>query len=639
MSQPSPDERMGIYAAGQDTAVAFARDELAAYLERMTGRLPAPAGRIEDARFVLGTCEDLAGLLGAALGNDRWQDAIVLKSLSGRLVLSGPNGRSVLFSVYAYLEDLGCRWLYPGPAGEMVPSGVRPRTDGFDRRETPSYRFRGMMAYPLAFEEGRDLVDWMAKRRMNYYFQEGFPADHPCRHGLESVGAEERQRRAAVCDRVRAEARRRGLLLNRFGHGWLDGVVDLYAREQHLSVEAAREALRARGTDAATKQLCLSHPDVQRLLVRHVCEFLELHAGEQDLAAVYMGDDGSVCRCERCQTRPFSAWYLDAIRRIVERLAHTAPRLTIEFACYASTLGAPRERLLDGLDHLVMIFAALGRCYRHTLRDPACRYADWKADPYHPEGELEIGRKPRNADFLEAYRAWHPEVSVPRYFADYFNAVIHKPGYHAMAYLPETLAEDVRGYAAEALEGGVSCQPCRAGFPTHVVNETFARLLWDKTGNARALRAAYLGDLFGPWAPAAERHMDAMRDAFLMLAPDEDVYVQQATDVILRVAAALDAIRAGFDAAFPAAAFAGPYAARLVLLKADLLFYRMLFNMVAACRTGQESLLPSCADEAQAYIREHQDELEAVMSTKPLLLTPDQVRQARFIKDAKFGYV
>lgn len=148
----------------------LAAEELQAYLAKISGTTFPLVDRHENAGFVLGCYDDLTPWLTTGKPPSRWDDAVFIQSADGRLFFSGPNSRSVLFSVYTYLERLGCRWLYPGPEGELVPAGIAIVTTGWSIVEKQAYRFRGVAAYPLAFAEGRNIVEWMARRRLNYYF-------------------------------------------------------------------------------------------------------------------------------------------------------------------------------------------------------------------------------------------------------------------------------------------------------------------------------------------------------------------------------------------------------------------------------------------------------------------------------------
>ena len=97
----------------------------------------------------------------------KWDDSILLESRKGKLFLAGSNPRSVLFAVYDYLHELGCRW--PNPADEFLPENVEIRLDGFKKFESASCRYRGLSAFSPgtddeAFAYAYRLIDWMPKQ-------------------------------------------------------------------------------------------------------------------------------------------------------------------------------------------------------------------------------------------------------------------------------------------------------------------------------------------------------------------------------------------------------------------------------------------------------------------------------------------
>ena len=97
-----------------DHVLVFAASELQKYLDRIAGLELTPAVQPDEADFLLG---------GKELPENKWDDAILLKSRNGKLHIAGSNARSVLFAVYDFLETLGCRWT--APASTPCPPAFR----------------------------------------------------------------------------------------------------------------------------------------------------------------------------------------------------------------------------------------------------------------------------------------------------------------------------------------------------------------------------------------------------------------------------------------------------------------------------------------------------------------------------------
>lgn len=124
---------------------SFAAQELARYLERMTGQkirvgatarhriyigeVPNGIGAQRAAKFR----QDLAGLAA---------DGFLIRKAGNDIVMLGQGERGELYGCYALLERMGVRWFFPGPEHEVVPR--RP----LNWSETP--RCHGIAGFPRA---------------------------------------------------------------------------------------------------------------------------------------------------------------------------------------------------------------------------------------------------------------------------------------------------------------------------------------------------------------------------------------------------------------------------------------------------------------------------------------------------------
>ena len=108
-----------------------------------------------------------------------------------------------------------------------------------------------------------DIINWMPKLKYNIFFLEGYPAECPgdqwtkqadgtrplqhveyCCKGRERNILDDfnRRREEAV-----ALARARGLLIERYGHGWAAGIEERYAELQGISRIEAVKRLQTKG--------------------------------------------------------------------------------------------------------------------------------------------------------------------------------------------------------------------------------------------------------------------------------------------------------------------------------------------------------------------------------------------------------
>ena len=110
-----------------DCTVDFAAEELKKYLRMM---MPAasdiPISYAPEAKdgFRLGTFADFGiPFEGEDVSLD---DVVHIEADEKGGILAGSNPRSVLFAVYRYLKENGCRFFFPGADGELSPCRVLP---------------------------------------------------------------------------------------------------------------------------------------------------------------------------------------------------------------------------------------------------------------------------------------------------------------------------------------------------------------------------------------------------------------------------------------------------------------------------------------------------------------------------------
>ncbi len=518
-----------IHIPHHNDVLEFAARELIRYGEKCAARFSL-CGNLKDGDIILE--------LFAA--KDRWQDAYELKTVGARLHIRGSNSRSVLFGVYDYLRLHGFAFLYPGGEGEVVPAKVDFRIAGFDRVEKADRNYRGMAAFPEYgnWRQAEELIDWMAKNKLNIYFQEGFGVERPgdeysiCdgRHPLQHVehahagkSWPERCDIARKNQRIVDEARKRGLLIERGGHGWNYGVPEHYAALKRLDMAKAHELLKARGNvnkqaDVAVStwfQLCLAKPEVREIYADHIAEYIERHQDEMDIAAVWVGDgyDNS-CQCAECLKRPVSDFYLEIIRKVAGRIAETAPRIKLECIIYFETLEAPSKNYLEGLDNIILNFAAWRQCYIHRIDDPDCRFHGWEPDYRHNRShDKERDLRILNHDQFQAYVNWRKVVgdAFDCYVFNYIT-LYRSPDRHFMSYNARNLVRDLKDFDKLHFSGMVPCQVnCNWDKPANLQLLTMSRMLWNKNDcDADRIRTEIFNLLYGNLSDKIQKYCDGV---------------------------------------------------------------------------------------------------------------------------------
>ncbi|OQA79761.1 MAG: hypothetical protein BWY31_04172 [Lentisphaerae bacterium ADurb.Bin242] len=501
-----------------DPVLAFAVSELKKYLGKIAGIELERTFDESDADYLVGIPE---------MAYSKWDDGIMIRSRGGKLILTGTNSRSVLFAVYDYLGELGCRWTSPGL--DTLPSGVSADLDHLDKIEYASSRYRGYAVCGAGDDEAgmpcmRDMIDWMLKQKCNLYFSEGFPLECPgdewaVMNGIRPLqhieytcanwSVEERNSLIARREELIEFTRSRGMLIERYGHGWAAGIVEHFAALRGITLDEAKKRLKAKGRISREAggvgmstmwfQFCMSEPGLKELYVEHVVEYLKKHHTEADIAAFWLGDGyDNACLCPRCIEKPFSEWYMEIFDEIVRKVSEFAPELRFEGLIYFMTTEPPRSRWLEGIDSVDFIIAPWNRCYRHRLDASECRYPDWKPDFRHNAShDFENHRRPLNNDVGESIRGWKDKIGHFHTRMFEYYSLSTEPGRHRLSYDASGLARDIRDFNRLGIEGSVSCENMFTDLPFFLIHQVSAALMWNPETDEKQIRKTLASDLYG----------------------------------------------------------------------------------------------------------------------------------------------
>jgi len=504
-----------IHLVGTNSVVRFAAEDLARYIEKITGAkhsVTAADVRATEEGIYLGTVDDLEGLHIQTCERSELEDMIVLKTVGKKLFITGSNPRSVLFAAYRYLELLGAEWLWPGEDGEIIPRIEKARTDGFDLKERASYRHRGVcIEGAVSPEIVIDFIDWMAKRRMNefflqfktsqYFYNRYFSRRYnPLAKPSPEISIDESLKADA---RVIEELKKRGMIVERVGHGWTCesiGIRGLGWDEEKLPISEGQRELMALvngrrglfGDIAVNTELCYSNPVAFNALVSHFVQYAIDHP-EVDMLHFWLSDGmNNHCECPDCQKLSPSDWYAKLINAISSRLAENNINTRLVFLCYANTLWAPIQEKIEDNGNVIFMFAPITRCYLHPLTETRCS----GLEPLKPSPRNGIVPPRTNYEFVQFLRGWQKAVQSDSFLFDY-----HFWGVFGLDFLGgdigEVLWNDLRDLQGLGLNGILSCQTLRAFYPTGIPMAILAETLWNDGVGLEEINGRYLKAAFG----------------------------------------------------------------------------------------------------------------------------------------------
>lgn len=505
-----------IYYIAAEPAIRFAAHELARYLRKMTGKAVRSRAVVAYDPKRSGIYLVLPSYLPEQLiMESRWDDAYAIVSTANNLLLTGANGRSILFAVYHWLELLGARWVHPGRDGEILPSIPLPSLTVWDIREKAVNRHRGIVIEgSCSLTHVRDLIEWMPRVRLNAYMLQFTTAAifwrrWYARKNLASV-RHPHALTVAECAALDAEVvavlQQRGLLLHRVGHGWTCAAVGHTAYGWEIAGNAP-EAIRPLLAEVSgvrdwfqgvpiNTELCYSNPEVRARFSATVLDYARQHP-EVDVLHVWASDGlNNCCECAECAKNSPSDWYITLLNEIAPRLKAVAPAMRMVVLCYTNTLWPPQQITPTGLgDNVTFMFAPISRCYAHTILDPRCA----EGQPAQPFARNAVTPPRANADFATILRAWQQYLpSGTDAFVFDYHLWWNVSNDLLATNLSSLFPRDIQDYRQAGLNGLLSCQVQRAFVPTALPMVAMALALWNPDTSSKLIEEQYLTTAFGP---------------------------------------------------------------------------------------------------------------------------------------------
>lgn len=129
-----------------DETIQYAGSELVKYFRMMSSLdeeiiVMNDCPESIDADFEIGLFTDFS-ISPERLEDLNLDDAIHIEVNDSKGIIAGSNPRSVLFAIYRFLEENGCRWIRPGTDGDYVPKKEIDKLSA-NISEKAFYRFRG----------------------------------------------------------------------------------------------------------------------------------------------------------------------------------------------------------------------------------------------------------------------------------------------------------------------------------------------------------------------------------------------------------------------------------------------------------------------------------------------------------------
>ena len=469
--------------------------------------------------------------LDEACGENKLDDAIFVDVVNASGIITGSNPRSVLMAAYRFMYELGCRFLRPGKAGEIVPERKLTEAELTVKvDEKASYRHRSMcIEGTVCYDHVYNMIEWLPKVGMNGYFMQFhtpsafFKRFHNTMNNpylpTPSLTDEDIDH---IWARLEEEIIRRGLDYHATGHGWTcepfgihttswekyEGVLSDEVRGYLAEVNGKRELWD--GGTALNTNLCYSNPAVREKMNNAIVEYCKSHPAVNFLHFWLADGKNNHCECAECAKMRPSDHYVVILNELDKKLTAAGVDTKIVCLIYVDLLWEPEIHKIENPDRFVLMFAPITRTYSSAFTD------------FDPDETVELAPYVRNklkmpasvAENVARLSKWQKEqLGGDSFDFDYHLMWDHytDPGYYECSRILHT---DMANLDKIGLNGMVSCQTQRAAFPTGLPMYSMAKALWDKTSKFEDVCDEYFTAAFGEDGKAVEAYLSTLSRLF-----------------------------------------------------------------------------------------------------------------------------
>ena len=425
-------------------------------------------------------------------------------------ILAGSNPRSVLFAVYRFLRENGCRWLYPGVDGDYVPL---KEIEAVQYHKLADHRFRGHCNEGAEFQQCMlETIEFYAKQELNVYMLEfKIPFSYYNSYYSHRYNTKNRVPEPVSTTQVlqwkrqcEVEIAKRGLMFHDMGHGWTadpsgmdtsdrrgwrDGTIKLpdECRKYIALRKGVRELFKS---DPQWTNPCMSQPIVRSIMADAVVEYAKNHKNV-DFLHVWLADGTrNHCECEDCAKMRPSDWYMMIMNEIDEKLEAAGLDTRIVFIAYVDTLWGPEEVAIKNPKRFSLLYAPISRSYCSSFTEdsvipepaPYVRNA-WKTP---------VSAEENQALLNGWFKLWKGDCFEYEYH--FWRHQVRDPG---GLYIARRIYEDIRGLKYMNVNGIVEDGSQRSFFPNGFSIYIYAETLMNRDCDFEEVRDDYFAHIYG----------------------------------------------------------------------------------------------------------------------------------------------
>jgi len=493
-----------IYKINDSPVIDFAAEELKKYMRMMMpdcGEIVIERNPDAADGFRLGLMSDF-GIDTSEAEDTELDDIIHIDTEKSGGVISGSNPRSVLLAVYRYLHENGCRWLFPGTDGEMIPiREVMPTR----YHKMADCRHRGQCNEGAEIQSNMmEIIDFTPKIGLNVFMLEFTNPDYyskyydhkynPSREE-EPVTYDQRLQWKRQCE---VEIAKRGLQFHDMGHGWTCEPFGIEAKKGAAVPEEVTKYLALcdgkrglfRDMHPYNTNLCMSNPEARRIVADSIVEYSAEHTNV-DYLHIWLADCwNNHCECDECKKKTPSDWYVILLNEIDEALTAAGLSTRIVFICYVDTSWPPLTEAIKNPKRFSLLVAPISRDYTVSARDDV-------SDVTYPEYKRNDNELFRDVNqYIKVGKDWQNICNVRAFLYEYHFYVnqYRDPGTLSFA---RVVYNDIINYKKNGLNGLVNDCSQRSFFPNGFAIYLYGQVQFDTSISFDDLMEDYFSRAYG----------------------------------------------------------------------------------------------------------------------------------------------
>ena len=452
--------------------LSFAASELGRYLEKL-GHQTAYAGTVPQDSFSISLRIEEEGSVSGSF---------CIRPVPNGVEIVGGDRAGVLYGAYEFLRMQGVRWLYPGAAGDVLPSPsdelILSKTE---KRVQPSMTLGRGFDFEGPLKDSEELWLWMARNRLNLCTYRPYTGALQNKLGMQFKSGGHIFEKILSPDRVMPSGRT---------------LWEEYPEWYGLPASGQRTKERAQYT-----QFCMSNPGLLAFLAEELLGYINGEWYQADRIDVWGFDTwGSSCQCETCcglgnstdQALHFLSYlrgYLDQAMAD-ERLDHAVRLVMCAYEGTATLVppgnGIPQNLRSSG-DYVV--YYPIIRCYEHSFAEASCSY---------------------NSYYDDNLKGWG---DIPVMVGEYYNV----SKFEDMPLLfNRTMIQDLPHYYEAGVRGMTYMHlPMLCWGVRNLTQLLYAQLCWDINTDCDAFIEQYFCDRYGAQQKDMQRAYELIEQAFV----------------------------------------------------------------------------------------------------------------------------